>query len=381
MFLQFDKPFTFDRIIRILIILVLFFCTILLIRYLSDVLIPFAVAVLLAYIFDPVVDLVQKVIKPRTPAVVITILFIALIITGISLLIIPLMFNEIVRLGEILSNLVNSPASRDEDSLAYKIWLIIIQFIDEKQLQNLFNEEQLYNIGKSVAEKMLPGIWGVIQGALSFLSGIIIFTIVIMYTIFLLIGYDKYNSAVKNMIPIKFKDNIIEFVHEFKSIMNKYFRGQALIALIQGTILAISFSIVGLPMSIFLGLFIGLLNMIPYMQILGIIPTYLIGTIYALDSGNSIWTILIIISLIFVATQLLQDYFLTPKILGKVTGLNPVLIILSIFTWGKLLGFLGLILALPLTYLIISYYRRMLVEYNKRYLNELNEEMHQHDSE
>jgi predicted PurR-regulated permease PerM len=352
-----------------------------LVRYLSDVLIPFAIAVVLAYIFDPVVNLIQKIIKPRAPAVIITILLVALILTAIGFLIIPLMYKEIVHLGEMLSNLINSPAAKDEGTFANRVWLFLMQFIDVQQIKKFFSEEQLYSIGKTLAEKMLPGIWGVIQGTLSFLSGIFIFTIVIMYMIFLLIGYDKYRAGWKKLIPINYRDDVFEFVYEFKMIMNKYFRGQALIALIQGIIFAISFSIVGIPMSIFLGLLLALLNMIPYMQILGIIPTFLLAIVHALDTGQNIWTVLIIVSAIFIATQALQDYFLTPKILGKVTGLNPVLIILSIFTWGKLFGFLGLIIALPLTYLILSYYRRSLVDYNKHYLEEHLGEKHRGDSE
>lgn len=381
MFLNFEKPFTFDRVFRILIVLVLLLGSIMLIRYLSDVLIPFAIAVVLAYIFDPVVDLVQKVIKPRAPAVIFTILMIALIITSIGFLIIPLMYNEIVHLGELLANLMNSPASKDDNSFAHKLWLFFMQFIDAEQIKKIFSQEQLYSIGKSIAEKMLPGILGVIQGALSILSGLFIFTIVIMYMIFLLIGYDKYRAGWKKLIPINYRENVFEFVSEFKNIMNKYFRGQALIALIQGIIFTISFSILGIPMSIFLGLFLTLLNMIPYTQILGVIPTFLLAAVHALDTGQNIWTVLIIVSIIFIFTQALQDYFLTPKILGKVTGLNPVLIILSIFTWSKLFGFLGLIIALPITFLILSYYRRMLVTYNKHYLHEHKAELHHNDSE
>jgi predicted PurR-regulated permease PerM len=376
-----DKPYTLDRIFRTIIALAVIISIIFLIRYLSDILIPLAVAIMLAYIFDPVVDLVQKIIKPRAPAVIITILLIVALLTLIGFLIIPIMFREIVHLGEMLSNLVNSSASKEDGSFAHNVWAMILQFVDVKQIQKMFSEEQLYSIGKSILEKMLPGIWGFVHGTISFISGIFIFTIVIMYMIFLLIGFDKYRAGWKKLVPLKYRENVFDFVNEFKTIMNKYFRGQALIALIQGVIFAIAFSIVGIPMSIFLGIFLALLNMVPYMQILGVIPTFLLAIVHALDTGQNIWSILIIVSAIFLITQALQDYFLTPKILGKVTGLNPVLIILSILTWSKIFGFLGLIIALPLTYLILSYYRRLLVSYNKQYFHEHREEMHHGDSE
>jgi predicted PurR-regulated permease PerM len=381
MFLNIDKPFTVDRIVRIIITLSIIIGLVLFIRYLSDILIPFAIAVMLAYIFNPVVYLVQKLIKPRAPAVIITLILIAIIVTGLGFLIIPLMYKELVHLGELLTNLVNSSAAKEEGSFAHSIWAFIMQFIDVKHIQSLFSQEQLYSIGKSLLEKMLPGIWGVIQGTVSFISGIFMITIVFMYMIFLLIGFDKYRAGWKKLIPINYRDNVFDFVNEFKYIMNKYFRGQAIIALIQGIIFGIAFSIVGIPMSIFLGIFLAFLNMIPYMQFLGAIPAFLFAIVHALDTGQNIWTTMIIVSAIFLITQAIQDYILTPKILGKVTGLNPVLIILSIFTWSKIFGFLGLIIALPLTYLILSYYRRMLVAYNKQYLHEHRKEMHHHDSE
>jgi predicted PurR-regulated permease PerM len=142
--------------------------------------------------------------------------------------------------------------------------------------------------------------------------------------------------------------------------MSNYFRGQAAVASICGVLFALGFTLVGLPLGILLGLFVGLLNMVPYLQILGLIPAGLLAMMHAVQSGTNIWMVLGLTGLVFVVVQLIQDGFLTPKIMGKVTGLNPAMIMLSLSIWGKLLGLLGMIIALPVTYLLLVYYRRLI---------------------
>ena len=113
-------------------------------------------------------------------------------------------------------------------------------------------------------------------------------------------------------------------------------------------------------MAILLGLFIGLLNMVPYLQIIGLIPAFLLALVHALDTGGSLWTMLALTGLVFVVAQIIQDAILTPRIMGKEMGLSPAMILLSLSIWGKLLGIFGLIIALPMTCLLVAYYRRFL---------------------
>jgi predicted PurR-regulated permease PerM len=113
-------------------------------------------------------------------------------------------------------------------------------------------------------------------------------------------------------------------------------------------------------MAILLGLFIGLLNMVPYLQIIGLIPAFLLALVHALDTGGSLWTMLALTGLVFVVAQIIQDAILTPRIMGKEMGLSPAMILLSLSIWGKLLGIFGLIIALPMTCLLVAYYQRFL---------------------
>ena len=151
-------------------------------------------------------------------------------------------------------------------------------------------------------------------------------------------------------------------VQDVKNGMNSYFRGQALIALLVGILFSIGFLIIDFPMAIGLGLFIGFLNLVPYMQLFGFIPTILLAILKAAETGESFWFIMICALAVFAVVQLIQDMYLTPRIMGHVMGLNPAIILLSLSIWGTLMGIIGFIIALPLTTLLLSYYRRFILK-------------------
>ena len=144
--------------------------------------------------------------------------------------------------------------------------------------------------------------------------------------------------------------------------MNSYFRGQSLIALIVGILFSIGFLIIDFPLAVGLGLFIGLLNLVPYLQLIGLVPTIILALMKSLETGQNFWFIMLLALIVFAVVQAIQDMYLTPRIMGKVMGLNPAVILLSLSVWGALLGFIGLIVALPLTTLCLSYYRRFVLK-------------------
>jgi predicted PurR-regulated permease PerM len=147
--------------------------------------------------------------------------------------------------------------------------------------------------------------------------------------------------------------------------MNTYFRGQALVALCVGILFSIGFLIIDFPMAIGLGLFIGALNMVPYLQIIGFLPTILLAILKAADTGQNFWIIIASALAVFAVVQIIQDTIIVPKIMGKITGLNPAIILLSLSVWGSLMGVLGMIIALPLTTLMLSYYQRFIINREK----------------
>jgi predicted PurR-regulated permease PerM len=357
-----NKPLTFDRIIRIAITLGLIVGLVALMGYLSDVLIPFAIALLLAYLINPLVLFVQKKIPNRVAAVFISLFFIISTIALVAVLVIPLIAGEITRMGNLLSSIVDNAdiAARARKTLPPDLWNVVKKFASKKEVIDFLTSGDLIQILQAAAQKILPGLWGFISGTASFILGLLGLTVILLYLVFLLFDFQKLQQEWENMIPGIYRDQIVEFVKEFNDAMNRYFRGQAAVASIVGVLFAIGFVLIGLPLGILLGLFIGLLNMVPYLQLIGIVPAFLLALVHALETGASIWLVFGLTAGVFVVVQTIQDTFLVPKIMGKVTGLSPAMILLSLSIWGKLLGFFGLVIAIPATCLILAYYRRLL---------------------
>ena len=357
------KPYTLDRIVHIVITVGLLGGLIWLLGYLSDVLIPFAVALLLAYLINPLVLLVQKKVGNRVAAVFISLFAVLMGVVLLGWLFIPVITKEIAHMGKISTAVVSNSdlAERAATHLPPDLWQAVKDFAARKEVQDFFKTENFWSIAEGVTRKVLPGVWGVITGTASFIMGVVGLAVIGLYLVFLLFNYQKIKESWMDLIPPAYREAVTGFVEEFNLAMKRYFRGQAAVASIVGVLFALGFWIIGLPMGILLGLFIGLLNMVPYLQIIGLIPAFLLALVHALEIGGSLWMILALTGLVFAVVQIIQDAVLVPKIMGRVTGLSPAMILLSLSIWGKLLGVFGLLIALPMTCLLLAYYRRFLV--------------------
>jgi predicted PurR-regulated permease PerM len=356
------EPYTFDRVVRIAVLAGLLWGGIWLLGFLSDVLIPFAVALLLAYLINPLVLLIQKKIPNRGLAVFLG-LFLILALSGLFAgWVAPLVGKEVSHMGGLLTDLVNNAevAKRASRQLPPDLWQAVQRMASRQEIQNIFKTENFWQIVEAVARKILPGLWGLITGTASFLIGMVGLMVVVLYMIFLLIDFPRVREGWKQLIPPLYRESVVAFVDDFDRAMNRYFRAQAGVAALVGVLFSVGFTLIGLPLGILLGLFVGLLNMVPYLQVVGLIPAFLLALIHALDTGGNLWTVLGLTGLVFVVVQLIQDTILVPKLMGKVTGLSPAMILLSLSIWGKLLGIFGLIIALPMTCLLWAYYQQLI---------------------
>ena len=356
-----QKTYTFDRVVRLLLSAGVLIGLIWITGYLSDVLIPFAVALLLAYLTNPLIALVQKKVPHRAAAVFLGLFAIIAVAVIFGWLVIPMIAAEVAAMGRIVADLVSNTdlAEKASKRLPPDLWQVIKENAARPEVKNFIKDLNIWKIIQTVAQKILPGLWGLITGTASFIIGLVGMAVIGLYLIFLLLDYETVQGW-KDLIPPAYRDSVVGFVNDFESAMSSYFRGQAAVAFICGLLFALGFFLIGLPLGILLGFFIGLLNMIPYLQIIGVIPAGLLAILHALETGANIWLILGLTGLVFVVVQIIQDVILVPKIMGKVTGLNPAMMMLSLSIWGKLLGLLGLIIALPVTYLLLVYYRRLI---------------------
>ena len=358
----FDKPFTFDRVARIVFSILMISGILYLVAILKNALLPFLIAWLMAYMMQPFVRFFQYKLKLRSRvlSIVMVLLLSAGLLTLLYFLVVPSIVDEIQRTFDLIQTHQGNPG---DVPLIPESWrLYIANQLDVLQLSELVSRENMLNAVKQIA----PQLWSLLSGTFSLLFSITIVFVILLYFIFILLDYEKIAEGWIKLIPERYRPFTKGLAEDVEDSMNRYFRGQALIALCVGVLFAIGFRIIDFPLAVSLGLFIGFLNLIPYLQTLGLIPMALLSLLKSTETGENFWLIFGLSLLVLCVVQSIQDLFLTPKIMGKAMGLNPAIILLSLSIWGTLLGFVGLIVALPLTTLCLSYYKRfILMEHSK----------------
>lgn len=321
---------------------------------LYGVLLPFVVSFLLAYVLDPVVGFIQTKcrVRNRALAVLVTLLLVVSILVG-----------AVASLRQPVIDQVNTAWTGFQ---AYIATVNINDYVSTETQEKLLKWQTEWDWQAALAnpeltnsiKELLPKMGNWITGGLSWLSELVVVFIGFMYLIFLMIDFPKIRANYSHFIPRKIRPQVVAIMGDIDRNMNAYFRGQAMVATCVGILFALGFTITGLPMGIAMGLIIGLLNMVPYMQALGIPPCIVLCILQSAQTGQPIWLTILMMAIVFIVVQSIQDLILTPKIMGDVTGMSPAAILLSLSIWGALFGVIGMIIALPLTTLIISYYDR-----------------------
>ena len=347
-----EKKITFDSFIRGIISVIIIIGILYLVNYLSSVLLPFFIAWLIAYMTYPMVTFFQYKlkVKNRVASIVITMLVLLIVLTLIFFGLVPPIIEEFGKLKGLLTTYFI------EGSKQAAIPGTLANFIKEHitMIQEALDEENISNMARS----LLPKAWNIFTQSVNLVASIFAAFIVLLYTFFILQDYETIASGWIGLVPLKYREMSIRIVNDVKDGMNRYFRGQALVAFLVGVLFSIGFLIIDFPLAIGFGLFIGLLNMVPYLQLIALVPTVLLSLLKAADTGTNFWWILAGALLVFCIVQLIQDAVIVPKIMGKITGLNPAIILLSLSIWGALMGIVGMIIALPCTTIILSYYKR-----------------------
>ncbi len=353
-----QKKITFDSFIRGVVGCLVAVCILWVIYRLSDVLLPFFVAWLLAYLIFPLVRFFQYRcrLRYRVPSVAAALLTIMCLVGLVFWLVVPPVVNEMGRIRSLIIEYVDSvPAG---DSVPALVAKYLQEHVNVDELIALFDREELMDAIKQT----LPRIWNIMTESVSLVFSAISLLMTLLYTIFILLDYESLSDGWVNMMPRRFRPFLSKLTTDIADSMNHYFRGQAVVATCVGVLFSIGFLIIGFPMAIVLGMFIGLLNMVPYLQVIGFIPTIVLAIIKSGDTGQNFWVVLGLALLVFAVVQVIQDMYLTPRIMGRAMGLSPAIILLSLSVWGSLMGIMGMIIALPITTLLISYYQKYVID-------------------
>ena len=355
---MFEQKITFDRFIRSVTLLCIAAGAVWLLNTLSGVLLPFFIAWFLAYMIHPLVRFIQYRLhfRNRILSIIVALLLLIAVLGGVLALIIPPIIKEMAHIADLTTLYFNDVMT--QSNMASYIQNIIKYFSNEKTLFSLVQQSSFVDALQTV----MIHTWNVVSSTVNVALSVLGVFVVLLYMFFILIDYENINQSWVNLIPAGKREFAFMVVQDVKNGMNAYFRGQALIALIVGILFSIGFLIIDFPLAIGLGLFIGFLNLVPYMQLFGFIPTILLAILKATETGESFWFIMLCALAVFAVVQLIQDMYLTPRIMGHVMGLNPAVILLSLSVWGSLMGIIGFIIALPLTTLLLSYYRRFVLK-------------------
>ncbi|MBC9889458.1 MAG: AI-2E family transporter [Opitutae bacterium] len=322
----------------------------------STVIWPLATATILTLLLKPVVTTLQRITRlNRLISIILLYLLVILLLLSTALLVLPSLVLQAIALFEsfppIFEKLIALLNERAPGWLSY--------------LQDNLNADNLNKFGQQMGEvfrNLLAGSGGALkvfgQGLAGFLSWTVAVAIIPVYLFFFLQFDHAVIPRLRSLLPFlkrEHQDDALFLAGEFADIMVAFFRGQFLISLIMGILLGTGFSLCGLSSGFFIGMILGLLNLIPYLgTILGVATTLPLA-FFQTDGG---WSLTLAVLAVMVLVQVIEGWVLTPNIMGSKTGLHPAVIIFSVFFWGIALnGLLGMVLAIPLSAFFVTFWR------------------------
>ena len=355
-----EQKITLDRLVRWILCGLIILAVFYIINSMSEVLLPFFIACLLAYLLYPLVRLTEKYLHIRIRALSILFVLILLIgiITGIGMLIVPSMIEQFEKLSDVTMRYLSQTTQTNS------LTNYIRQWIQEHQrdIDHFLRSQDFSDTIKTA----MPQVFSFVGQTASVVISIIASFITLLYMFFILLDYEFLTDNWIKIFPKKNRPFWTELSQDVARELNNYIRGQSLVSLIMGILFCIGFTIIDFPMAIGLGIMIGIMNLVPYLHTFALIPTAILALLKAADTGQNFWIIFGSAVLVFAVVQVISDMVVTPKVMGKAMGLNPAILLLSLSVWGSLFGFIGLIIALPLTTLIMAYWQRYVTKEHEK---------------
>ena len=354
----FRQEITFDRFIRGVLFVALLALFVVGLNWLSAVLLPFFAAWAIAWVLAPVVQFLHDrcYIRPRFLAVILTLIGATAIAVGALWLIVPPFLDGILHIKDALLRYLQN----DSGHVVLPNWMqnLLQEWLDSLQLENKLKQGNVLQMLRT----SLPHVWNVVQSTANVVVSLASSAFALLYLVLLLADYDHYATVWLKYVPRSQRAFLEKLSNDVAHNMRGYFRGQVLVAISNGVMFSIGFWLIGLPMPVGMGIFVGVLSFIPYIQVLGILPAALLALLQMADTGHSFWGMMALVIVVYIVVQVLQDTIFTPRIMGRIMGLSPAVVLLSLSVWGYIAGIIGLMVALPLTTLILAYYQRYILE-------------------
>ena len=363
----FRREFTFDRIARMLVLSVLILLIYVAVQAIWSIILPFLLAGIFAYVMMPLVRFFQYTLRLRSRglSVILTLLLLGAVVYLAVIFIIPSINAEIEKTLQVISGY-----SSGQDILTMILPRNIRNYLNGGLRWGNFPQQLSFEKVLENVKLLLDQVGGIINSTLSIFSWGLVFLIGFIYFVFILLDFENLGRGFISLFPKTLRPTIRTISMDLDRYMNNYFRGQALIAISVGVLLSIGFNIIGLPLATAMGIFIGILNFIPYMQALGIIPLGLASLLMAAQTGENAFVCMLLAYGVLMIVQIIQDMIIVPHIMGQTMGMRPSLILLVLSIWGYLLGFFGMLIALPITMFIYSLYMRYVLQ-DEEYIEQM----------
>jgi predicted PurR-regulated permease PerM len=322
---------------------------------LAPVLMPFAIAAMLAYLGDPLADRLQRLGMGRSWAVSIVFTVIALIFIGSLLLLVPLIQHQFENLAENLPRYVEWARSTALPWIQQRLHLDADVFDSDRLIATIKE-----HIG-SVSSVLATAVAKVSQsgmGIVMWLTNLVLIPVVAFY---LLRDWDTMIAHIQRLLPRSIEPTVVRLSRESDQVLGAFVRGQLLVMLALGLFYGIGLTLCGISIGPLIGMVAGLLSFVPY---LGFMIGFVAALIAALVQYGD-WTHVILVAAVFTIGQLLEGYVLVPRLVGGKIGLHPVAVIFAVLAGGHLFGFLGVLLALPAASVVVVLMRYVFARYRE----------------
>jgi predicted PurR-regulated permease PerM len=307
---------------------------------LFEIMMPFLAAFIFAYMLEPLTERLVKLKLPRSLAAFISLLVGIMASIVILLLLLNLLQHEIPLIKTQFPIWLKAAQEWLEPKLAtFKVtlnWEIIRETIQSKITT------QLSDNANTLVTQSLSTILRSSGSILAFLANTILVLFVLFY---LLLEWKAFLKMIGDLIPVRFRETFIKLVQEVDVLLAHYLRGQISLMLVLAVFYSIGLLIIGVESAIPLGMFTGLVAFIPYVGFLMSFILSLLATLLEFGPGNE----LIAVLALYAIGQLLEGFYLTPRLVGEKIGLHPVAVLFALMLFGQLFGFFGILLAFPLS--------------------------------
>ncbi|MEM7083612.1 MAG: AI-2E family transporter [Pseudomonadota bacterium] len=313
---------------------------------LAPILTPFVAAFLLAYLGDPLVDRLETYKLKRTPAVMVTFCLTFLFLGAVFFLLVPMVKSQGSALASKLPEYVRWIESH---------WMpTIVEWIGANtDGESLGLAAVLSEYGDKIAQVLTGALGTVGRSGGALFTGLFNIILIPVLSFYLLRDFDVIVQRAGRLVPPSRRKRVFLIARESDVALSNFLKGQTVVMLGLAVIWSVGLTIVGLDHALAIGVLSGILSFVPY---LGPAVGVILGGISALVQGSDLW-MLAGVAVVFVVSQGIENYFLTPKFVGDRIGLHPVMVIFSVMAGGQLFGFFGVLLALPVAAVVTVFVR------------------------